>query len=125
MPFTSYGNAETNRHFSPLPSEAHAELEQGINLEVWSQGLLQPAYQISTGGAALQAWGSWTGLDEITLQPHDAVTIGIANASKDSRLRHYVVTILHHMVKCTAWGPSAQCFQAAKPWRGHGTMGSA
>ena len=52
------------------------ELEQGINREFWAQGLVQrPPYQISTGGAAIQAWGSWTGLDEITLQPHDAITL--------------------------------------------------
>lgn len=30
-------------------------------------------------------------LDEITLKPNDAVTIGIAQTSKDIRLRHYVV----------------------------------
>ena len=67
---------ETNRHFPPLPSEVATELEQGINREFWAQGLVQrPPYQISTGGAAIQAWGSWTGLDEITLQPHDAITL--------------------------------------------------
>ena len=88
---------ETNRHFPPLPSEVATELEQGINREFWAQGLVQrPPYQISTGGAAIQAWGSWTGLDEITLQPHDAITIRLATASRDSRLKHYVVTLLHH-----------------------------
>ena len=74
---------ETNRHSPPLPSEVATELEQGINREFWAQGLVQrPPYQISTGGAAIQAWGSWTGLDEITLQPHDAITIGLATAKQ-------------------------------------------
>ena len=81
---------ETNRDFPPLPREVQTELEQGVNL------VQKPAYQVSTGGAAIQAWGSWTGLGEITLNAHDAVTIGVATTSKDSRLRRYVVTILHH-----------------------------
>ena len=90
---------ETNRHFPPIPEEAATEMEQGLNMEFWSQGLLQrPAHQLSTGGAAIQAWGSWTGLDEISLRGHDALTIGIATTSADSRLRYYVVTILHHTI---------------------------
>lgn len=46
---------ETNRHGPPLEGDKK-EIEQGINLEFWAQGLLQlPAVQLSTGGAAIQA----------------------------------------------------------------------
>lgn len=57
-----------------------------------------PVLRISTGGAAAQAWGSSTALDELTIRANDAVTIGIATTSADPRVRHYVVTLVHHTI---------------------------
>ena len=93
MQFICFGNAKRQ-----IVTFHHYQVKW---LRSWSKelgpGLVQrPPYQISTGGAAIQAWGSWTGLDEITLQPHDAITIGISTTSSDSRLKYYVVTLLHH-----------------------------
>ena len=34
--------------------------------------------------------------DEVVLQESDKVTIGIATTSKDVRLKHYVVALVHH-----------------------------
>ena len=95
MQFICFGNAKRQIVIS---HHYQVKWPQSWNKEsTGAQGLVQrPPYQISTGGAAIQAWGSWTGLDEITLQPHDAITIGISTTSSDSRLKHYVVTLLHH-----------------------------
>ena len=88
---------ETQKAFPPLDSEDKKEIEQGINLEFWSQRLLQlPRYELSTGGAAVQTWGSWTIHDEVRLHGTDVVTIGIASTSADPRLKHYVVATVHH-----------------------------
>ena len=77
--------------------EDKKEIEQGLNLEFWSQGLMQmPRYELSTGGAAVQSWGSWTIHDEVKLVGHEVVTIGIGLTSADPRLKHYVVAIVHH-----------------------------
>ena len=56
----------------------------------------QVKWQQSWSKESTGSFGSWTGLDEITLQPHDAITIGISTTSSDSRLKYYVVTLLHH-----------------------------
>ena len=90
---------ETNRHFPELSSEDVFELEHGLNLEFWAQGLLQiPPLQVSTGGAAVQAWGSWSTHDELALKRQEVVTIGISTTSKDVRLRHFVVAVVHHVL---------------------------
>lgn len=89
--------SETRKAFPPMDPEDWQEIEQGINLEFWSQGLLQlPRYEISTGGAAVQTWGSWTANDEVRLSGIDVVTIGIAPTSTDPRLKHFVVALVHH-----------------------------
>ena len=89
---------ETNKRFPKLAAEDLFELEHGVNLEFWSQGLLQlPDLQVSTGGAAVQAWGSWTTHDELQLKRQEVVTIGISTTSKDVRVRHFVVAIVHHV----------------------------
>ena len=86
-----------NKAFPPLDDEDRLEIERGINREFWSQGLLQkPRYEVSTGGAAVQAWGSWTIHDEVKLQGIDVVTIGIAPTSTDPRLKFFVVALVHH-----------------------------
>ena len=42
---------ETNKRFPKMAAEDLFELEHGVNLEFWSQGLLQvPDHQVSTGG---------------------------------------------------------------------------
>lgn len=76
---------ETQKAFPPLDEDDRQEIEQGLNLEFWSQGLMQlPRYEISTGGASVQAWGSWTTHDEVRLHNSDVVTIGIAPTSTGS-----------------------------------------
>ena len=55
-----------------------------------------PHYQLSTGGAAVQFWGSWTVHDEVKLQGPEVVTIGLGLTSSDPRLKHYVVAIVRH-----------------------------
>ena len=88
---------ETQKAFPPLDPIDKQEIESGLNLEFWSQGLLQlPRYELSTGGAAVQTWGSWTVRDEVRLHGIDVVTIGLSQTSADPRLRHYVVAIVHH-----------------------------
>lgn len=88
---------QTNKNCPPLDGADQKEIEQGINLEFWAQGLLQmPEVKISTGGAAIQAWGSMTELCAIQLKGLETMTIGIATASGDSPVRHYIVTIVHH-----------------------------
>ena len=88
---------QTQKQFAPLDQLDKQEIEHGINLEFWAQGLLQlPQYEISTGGAAVQTWGSWTINDEVRLGDHDMVTIGIAPTSHDPRLKHFVVALVHH-----------------------------
>ena len=88
---------ETQKAFAPMDIEDKKEIEQGLNLEFWSQGLMQmPRYELSTGGAAVQSWGSWTIHDEVKLVGHEVVTIGIGLTSADPRLKHYVVAIVHH-----------------------------
>ena len=90
---------QTSRNCSPLDPEDNKELEQGINLEFWAQGLLQiPEAKLSTRGASIQAWGSMTELDAIQLTGHQTMTIGIATTSSDVRVRHYIVTIVHHTI---------------------------
>ena len=90
---------ETNRHFPALSEEDAFELEHGINLEFWAQGLLQiPDLSVSTGGAAAQACGSWTTHDELKLKRQEVVTIGISTTSKDVCVRHFVVAIVHHVL---------------------------
>ena len=91
---------QTNKNCTPLEPDDQKELEQGLNLEFWAQGLLQtPVVRISTGGAAIQAWGSMTELDAIQLTSHhQTMTIGIATTSADARVRHYIVTIVHHTI---------------------------
>lgn len=42
----------------------------------------------------MQAWGSWTTLDELTIRTRDAVTIGIAATSADASVRHCVPSLL-------------------------------
>ena len=77
---------ETNKHFPALHANDAFELEHGVNLEFWAQGLLQlPNLAVSTGGAAVQAWGSWTAQDEPKLKRQEVVTIGISTTSKYSR----------------------------------------
>ena len=88
---------ETQKAFPPLDPIDKQEIESGLNLEFWSQGLLQlPRYELSTGGAAVQTWGSWTVRDEVRLQGIDVVTIGLSQTSADPRLRHFVVAIVRH-----------------------------
>ena len=88
---------ETQKAFPPLEAADKQEIEQGINLDFWSQGLLQlPRYQLSTGGAAVQSWGSWTVHDEVKLKGPEVVTIGLGLTSSDPRLKHYIVAIVHH-----------------------------
>ena len=89
---------ETNKRFPKLAAEDLFELEHGVNLEFWSHGLLQlPDLQVSTGGGAAQAWGSWSTHDELRLKRQEVVTIGISTTSKDVRVRHFVVAIVHHV----------------------------
>ena len=86
---------EIRKAFPPLDEEDRQEIEAGINIEFWSQGLLQlPRYEISTGGAAVQTWGSWTIHDEVRLQRIDVVSIGIAPTSSDPRLKYFVVALV-------------------------------
>ena len=88
---------ETQKAFAPLDIEDKNEIEQGMNLEFWAQGLMQlPRYELSTGGAAIQSWGSWTIHDEVKLVGHEVVTIGIGVTSADPRLKYFVVAIVHH-----------------------------
>ena len=83
---------QTNKNCGQLAPADQKELEQGINLEFWAQGLLQlPVVKISTGGAAIQAWGSLTELDAIQLKGHETMTIGIATTSGDSRVLHHTI----------------------------------
>lgn len=90
---------ETKKHFPELDAVDSFELEHGINLEFWAQGLLQlPDHSLATGGAAVQAWGSWTTQDELRLKKQEVVTIGISTTSKDVRVRHFVVAIVHHVL---------------------------
>eukprot|EP00913_Durusdinium_trenchii_P035843 g33540.t2 len=58
--------------------------------------LTLPKYELATGGAAVQAWGSWTLQDEMKVSNTSVFTIGIAATSKDPRLRHYVVALVQH-----------------------------
>ena len=77
---------ETKRHFPALSAEDQFELEHGLNLEFWTQGLLMaPALNLATGGASVQAWGTWTTQDEARIEHPHMVTIGIASTSADSR----------------------------------------
>ena len=86
-----------SKSFPPLEEEDRQEIESGLNREFWSQGLLQkPRYEVSTGGAAVQSWGSWTIHDEVKLQGIDVVTIGIAPTSTDPRLKYFVVAVVQH-----------------------------
>ena len=88
---------ETKAHFPALQAADQFELEHGLNLEFWAQGLLMvPRLQQSTGGASVQAWGTWTAQDEARIEHPDVVTIGIAHTSTDVRLKHYAVSIVHH-----------------------------
>lgn len=88
---------ETNKEFPPLDAKDQFELDHGINLEFWSQGLLMlPRHELATGGAAAQAWGSWTLQDEMKVSNTAVFTIGIAATSKDPRLRHFVVALVQH-----------------------------
>ena len=114
---------QTNKNCSPLDPEDQKELEQGINLEFWAQGLLQvPQVKLSTGGAAIQAWGSMTELDAIQLTGHQTMTIGIATTSGDSRVRPSCTT-QSLQVKCFGWGPSQQYCQEGSRNHVLGTMG--
>lgn len=64
---------ETQKHFPSMDAEDKQEIEECINLDFLSQGLFElPRYEISTGGAAVQAWGSWTTQDEARLHRHFA-----------------------------------------------------
>ena len=86
---------DTNKECPLLAPEDRFEIDHGVNLEFWSQGILQlPRYEIPTGGAAVQAWGNWTYQDEVKVSNIAVFTIGIAATSKDSRLWHYVVALL-------------------------------
>ena len=77
---------ETKRQFPTLSAEDQFELEHGLNLEFWTQGLLMaPALNLATGGASVQAWGTWTTQDEARIEHPHMVTIGIASTSADSR----------------------------------------
>ena len=88
---------ETQKRFPALTNEDKIELEHGLNLEFWSQGLLiKPATPIATGGASVQAWGTWTTQDEARIISPDVVSIGISSTSTDCRLKHYAVAIVHH-----------------------------
>lgn len=90
---------ETNKAYPALQQEDVFELEHGLNLEFWSQGLLQlPPVSISTGGPSVQAWGTWTVQDEAIVQHPDVVTIGIARTSSNAWLQHFAVAIVHHTV---------------------------
>ena len=96
---------QTNKNCGPLTAEDQKELEQGINLEFWAQGLLQlPEVKISTGGAAIQAWGSLTELDAIQLKGHETMTIGTTS----SRL----CTTPSSRERCFGWEQSQQCCRA-------------
>lgn len=87
----------TTSAFPPLKPEDQFELEHGLNLEFWSQGLLMiPPHTLSTGGSSVQAWGTWTAQDEAQIRHPDVVTIGIAGTSSDVRLKHFAVSIVHH-----------------------------
>ena len=88
---------ETKRQFRELDAEDQFELDHGINLEFWTQGLLMmPRHELPSGGAAAQAWGSWTLQDEMKISNTAVFTIGIAATSKDPRLRHFVVALVQH-----------------------------
>ena len=88
---------ETTKTFPALNPEDQFELEHGLNLEFWAQALLMiPSQSLSTGGASVQAWGTWTTQDEASIRHSDVVTIGIAGTSTDARLKHYAVSIVHH-----------------------------
>ena len=88
---------EINKAFPPLDQADRQEIEYGINREFWSQGLVQlPKYELSTGGAAVQCWGSWTLHDEVRLQGIEVVTLGIAPTSSDPRLKYFAVALVHH-----------------------------
>lgn len=88
---------ETRQHFPALTPEDQFELEHGLNLEFWAQGLvMMPKLNVATGGASVQAWGTWTTQDEAQIPPQDVVSIGIASASTDTRLKRYAVSIVHH-----------------------------
>lgn len=65
----------------------HQRDDHGINLKFWTQGPLQlprceiPRYEIPTGGAAVQAWGSCALQDEFKVSSAAVFTIGIAATS--------------------------------------------
>ena len=40
--------------------------------------------------------GSWPTQDEVRLRNQEIVTVGISTTSHDSRLKHYVVPLVHH-----------------------------
>ena len=77
-----------DQSFPALHLDDHFELEHGL--------LMVPAQSLSTGGASVQAWGTWTTQDEATIRHPDVVTIGGAGTSTDARLKHYAVSIVHH-----------------------------
>ena len=89
--------SHTNRAFPALHQDDLFELEHGINLEFWAQGLLQlPLEDQATGGPSVQACRTWSTQDEARIQHPDVVTIGVAPTSTDGRLKHFAVAIVHH-----------------------------
>lgn len=87
----------TTKAFPTLLHDDIFELEHGLNLEFWAQGLLQlPKLEISRVGPSVQAWGTWTTQDEARILHPDVVSIGVAITSTDVRLKHYAVAIVHH-----------------------------
>ena len=118
---------ETNKAFPPLNAEDQFEIDHGVHLEFWTQGLLTlPKYELATGGAAVQAWGSWTLQDEMKVSNTSVFTIGIAAASKDPRLRHYVVALVQHaglgQEPVPPWSGGHGAARESSPWREPGTM---
>ena len=101
---------ETQKRFPALTTKDKFELEHGINLEFWAQGLLMiPPMPIATGGASVQGWETWTTHDEARILAPDVVSVGIASASTDSRL-----------TRCSCHSESHTHWWATLPTRGSG-----
>ena len=81
----------------PLREEWKADLESGERKEFWERGLIQtPVFNWATGNFAMEGLGSWTGCEKIALQDGDKVVIQVQATAKDSRLKMYVVSLVHY-----------------------------
>lgn len=59
----------------------------------------RPQYSLDTEGASVETWGSWTLHDLLPLKKEECLAIGIAATSQETRLRHFVVAVVHRTLK--------------------------